>query len=183
MIKTIRPLQVGGATLLGLLLVMFMRVDKRDDLGEVESRTINPITLPSLSQNSNWNAGELINSLLVIMPKPKTPSAEELARQKAELESQVAVKPEVVVDKTVKPMFSLLDDDHQIGLLAVVQENQQKFAVLQVINFESKESKTVKLLESNTFQNLTLRINSQTQVELNRSDKNIILNLFKPRNT
>ena len=80
-------------------------------------------------------------------------------------------------------MFSLLDSDHQVGLIAIIQESDEKFAILQKINFATSLTENVKVKDANEFSGFTLSISSQTQIQLNNSDKEIVLNLFKPRNS
>ncbi|BDX07687.1 hypothetical protein [Planctobacterium marinum] len=187
MIAAINYKQMALATLIGLLLVFLIHENGAEIPSESQSALPEALALQPIEIRESWSAEQLSERLLAIAPKP--PSQDEIAKQQAEAAKQAALAAEAAkapppVDKTLKPMFSRLDDEHQIGLLAIVQENQNKFAVLQVINFASRKANTLKLAAGEQYKHLTLSITSQTQVALSDTQgNNIILNLFKPRNT
>lgn len=184
MIAAINYKQLAIATLIGLLLVFLIHENGAEIPSQSQSALPEALALKPIQIRESWSAEQLSARLLVIAPKP--PTRDEIAQQQAEAARQAAqaVKAPPIIDKTLKPMFSQLDDEHQIGLLAIVQENQNKFAVLQVINFASREANTLKLPVGEQYKHLTLSITSQTQVTLSDAQgNNIILNLFKPRNT
>lgn len=187
MITAINYKQMAVATLIGLLLVSLIRESSSEATSQSGSALPDELVLQPVQVRAPWPAEQLSARLLAIAPKP--PGQDEIAKQQAEAARQAelaaeAAKGPPVVDRTLKPMFSQLDNEHQVGLFAIVQESQNKFAVLQVINFASGEANTVKLAVGEQYKNLTLRITSQTQVALSDAQgNNIILNLFKPRNT
>lgn len=184
MIAAINYKQLAITTLIGLLLVFSIHESGTEMSSESQSALPEPLALQPIEVRKSWSAEQLSARLLAIAPKP--PSQDEIAKQQAEAAKQAALaaKESPPVDKTLKPMFSQLDNEHQIGLLAIVQENQNKFAVLQVINFATSKTKTLKLATGEQYKHFTLNITSQTQVALSDTQgKNIILNLFKPRNT
>ena len=172
--------QVALMALLGMFFIWILRLDSGANNSDGKTRELAAIDLPVVANKDGWQGDKLRERLTVFAPPNKPPP-------KAEKVVATTPKPTVPkpkpIDKTLKPMFSQLDEDHQVGLLAIVQDNDGKFAILQKINFASKETENIKVKDTALFSGFNLGINSQTQVVLKNANREILLNLFNPRNT
>lgn len=172
--------QVVITAALGCLTIWLFRLDLNNDRNDIQSRNLESIVLPTIEQNAAWQSDDLEKRLVVFFPRKKTPDVIKVETPTIVVPVKPTPKP---VDKTLRPMFSLLDKDHQVGLVAIIQESDDKFAILKKINFVSRETENIKVKEATEFSGFTLLINSQTQIQLNNQNKEIVLNLFKPRNS
>lgn len=185
--QKLKPLQIAVMTLLSMVIIFLLRTGGDGDSGYSVVRELPPLVWAEQKETVNWNPKPLRERLLVFVPEKKGPTlAEQQAAQRAaELARKAAIieaaKPPPV-DKTIKPMFSQLDDDHQVGLMAVIESDAVRTVVLQRINFASKENQNIKLQDAGTFDGWTVTVESQTRVVLNKSERKIYLNLFKPGN-
>lgn len=172
--------QIIISTAFGCLIIWFFRLDLGDDRNERQARSLESIILPTIQQNVKWTSDDLEKRLTVFVPRKQTVEIVKAQNVVKAVQTKPAAK---AVDKTLKPMFSLLDEEHQVGLLAIIQQNEEKFAVLQKINFVSRQSDNIKVKNNTVFSGFTLSIHSQTEIHLSNSNKEIVLNLFKPRNS
>lgn len=174
--------QVVSTLLLGLIVIWFVRDEQGDNMESNNSGKIEALDLPEFSQPFTWKNDNLRSRMLAFVPSKEIVEADVRAKEdiKKALEP---VSPPEPVDKTLKPMYSMLDVEHQVGLLAIIQQDNHKYAILQKINFASQISTKAKIRENETFEGLTLSIRSQTQVVLKNTEREIQLNLFKSRNT
>lgn len=177
--------QVIVVTLLSMIFIWVLRLGSAGDDGASVERNLAPLELAEVTQKASWEAKDLRERLLVFVPAKKRPSAAEqqAAARAAQLAAQqAAAAAPPPIDKTVKPMFSQLDDDHQVGLIAIIDSDANTYAVLQKINFASKQNQNIKLGQAESFEGWTVSIESQTRVVLHKSERKIYLNLFKPGN-
>lgn len=184
---TINTKQLSICTLLGCFLIWLFRLDFAGDNGASRVTGLAPLQLPEIVVVPTWEPSFLEKRLIAFMPRkiPEVTDSNATESLHAEVSKKVSVPkpPSEPVVKTINPMFSQLDDNHQVGLLAIVQENDNRFAILQRVNFASSEVENIKVKDNSTFYGLTLAINSQTQIVLRNADREILLHLFKPRNT
>lgn len=172
--------QIMFSALIFVLIIWILREDEDLTAKDTETRELPPFEYPVASGSKAWNGNQLHERMLVMFPKPSVEVSEPESDVPVQ-EEQVQIVPEPVVDKTLKPMFSQLDEEHQVGLLAIVQQEQQRFAILQKVNFATKQATSVKVLDGGGIGQFTLTINSQSQVQLVSEQNQILLNLFKAR--
>lgn len=179
---TIKLKQFFYVTLIFCFFIWLIRLGDGNEPNAPDAKGLAPLTLPNIKNQQIWDPQALNERLVVFTPAIKTQVDTAKNNEKSVQQAKPVQKPKPI-DKTIKPMFSLLDENHQVGLLAIIQDSHQKYAILQKINFQSKATENVKVAENSEFNGLKVSINSQTQVNLSNQDKNIFLNLFKPRNT
>jgi len=96
----------------------------------------------------------------------------------AEAEAKKALEQIVHIDKTLLPNFQAFDEEHQISLVGVFNE-KGSFAVVQLLNYATKEPQFTKLELNHQIGSYTLTTMSDNFIELT-SDKGVIqLALFK----
>ncbi len=100
-------------------------------------------------------------------------SAEELAAELAALEKRV--------DRKLKPNFKELDDEHQIGLVGIFKQNTT-FAVLQVVNYQTRNTEYKKLQENDVLNGYKLVSVDENSIKLNNGARELSLALFKRLN-
>lgn len=172
-------------TLLSMIFIWVLRLGSGEGDGANVERELAPLELAAVASKTPWEAKNLRERLLVFVPEKKRPGAaeKEAAARAAQLaaQQQAAVAPPPI-DKTIKPMFSKFDEDHQVGLIAIIDNDAAIYAVLQKINFATKQNQNIKLGQAESFEGWTVTIESQTRVVLHKSERKIYLNLFKPGN-
>lgn len=93
-------------------------------------------------------------------------------------EESEAAKVKKVIDKTLLPNFSTFDEQHQISLAGIFKE-QRTFAVVQLVNYETKASEFRKLEIDNQIGNYRLATIADNKVVLISDNAQIQLELFK----
>lgn len=172
--------QVVVTTALGCLIIWFLRLDLGNDENQSKSRTLEALVLPKVGQSVAWQPDKLAERLVAFLPRKETVKVDKTPAPSAVVASVPTPKP---IDKTLKPRFSMLDDNHQVGLLAIIEEKEVRFAILQKINFVDSQTNNIKVKNNTEFSGFTLTINSQTEILLSNPNRQIALNLFKPRNS
>ncbi|WP_088331535.1 hypothetical protein [Lacimicrobium sp. SS2-24] len=84
----------------------------------------------------------------------------------------------VTVDKTLKPRFQQIDDNYQVGLTGLFDDSRP-FAVLERINFVSKQSEYVRLNIGERIGKYELLSITETSATLVSENDRITLRLFK----
>lgn len=87
---------------------------------------------------------------------------------------------EKVIDKTLRPNFQTLDDEHQVGLVAVFG-GESPFAVLQLINFETSRSKFEKVVVGESIGAFKLDFVSELSASFSSSESTMLLSLFNKK--
>lgn len=85
------------------------------------------------------------------------------------------------VDKTLKSNFAAFDESHQIGLVGIFKQ-EVAFAVLQVINYETKQVENKKLREAEVLMGYEVISIEENSVKLNNGQRELNLVLFKQLN-
>jgi hypothetical protein len=104
-------------------------------------------------------------------------SPEELAAEQAAKLAAAKAK----IDKTLKPNFAAFDEDHQIGLVGIFKQ-ETTFAVLQIVNYETKHIEYKKVQEMDTLNGFQLVSVDENSVKLNNGQRELNLVLFKRLN-
>jgi hypothetical protein len=120
--------------------------------------------------------GDLSSSFEQFKPPSQTAqlSAEELAKKRAEEEAIKAAQ----IDKTLRPNFEALDDEHQIGVVGIFQE-KKNFAIVQIINFADKSVRYEKLYEKDKLEGYELIFLDKNSIKLRSERRELSLALFK----
>lgn len=119
--------------------------------------------------------GEDSDAILVTLLNLLQPPIEESVKQKdLSIQSTEARKP---VDKTLMPNYQFFDDERQIGLLGIFIE-QKRFAVIELITFESGSKEYFKLELGQELMGYKLIKINLSSVELKNAAKSFKLELF-----
>ena len=116
------------------------------------------------------------NETLIALFDTLLPDRKKINQDSIEEETQVAK--EKVIDKTLLPNFSNFDDQHQISLAGIFKE-RDIFAVVQLINYETRASEFRKLELNNQIGDFELTAIFENKIELTSGTSQIHLELFK----
>jgi hypothetical protein len=135
-------------------------------------------TSDSLGNMSKRDFSPLFTRYEVLQPEPK-PDIKEQSDNNVELEA-LALAAANQAKKVLKPNFYGLNEEYQIGLVAVF-EQPEKFAVLQLLNYQSGQSEFKKLSEGSEIGSYQLSKIDRLSILLTDQTSQIELFLFKPR--
>ncbi len=130
--------------------------------------------LPSSGQGVLVDRQQLLQLFDRLQPPPEP--EQEIGVQAQDAASAA----EPAVDKTLRPNFQTFDDDHQIGLVAVVLATE-RFAVVELQNFESKQSEFKKIQENAALFDFQLKKLTKTTALFAKGNREIKLVLFNKR--
>ncbi|MBE1302110.1 MAG: hypothetical protein GJ680_19660 [Alteromonadaceae bacterium] len=181
--KANHHLQLSLSTIITLILIFITRSNLQVDDTFSKVQDITNVELPELKIRPSWPSQELEKRLLVFVNRPEKVKEVDVAEKASTADGKAVISEVKAVDKTVKPMFSVLDDDHQVGLLAIMQKNNEKYAVLQKIHFASRSSENTRVKDKQAYAGAKVSIENQSTVVLDFPDRKIKLHLFKPRNS
>lgn len=106
--------------------------------------------------------------------KEEQPSAEELAAQNNKNKNKKV--------KKLRPNFVNFDSDHQVGLVSIFRQ-PERFAVLQLINFETGKTEFLKIKEGQSHKGFFVKEISELTVLLESQDSKLKLALFNAKKT
>lgn len=114
--------------------------------------------------------GDLASRYELLQPTPeKKPEPEKVAQE-------IVQAP--VIDKSLLPNFQRFDEDHQIGLVGIFDADTT-FIVVELLNYESRESEYKKLQVDDALYAYQLFSISNKNVVFKKNENTIELTLFK----
>jgi hypothetical protein len=142
----------------------------------------NDTLVPSVPTYFQDDFSGLIESFQQFKPSKKTNKANGTAKGKtAEELAAEAAAAKKKIDKTLRPNFAAFDEEHQVGLVGIFEE-EGIFAVLQVINYETKQIEYRQLRENDVLNGYKLVSVQENSVKLNNGKRELSLILFKRLN-
>lgn len=144
------------------------------DTSEPASEEGNLPPLPELQQNDTKREDntKVVQLFSAFAPIKETPSPIQ--------DSKPVEKPPVVIDKSLLPNFSPYDDDHQVGLSAIINADKQ-FAVVEIINYATKQSRFEEISEGDSLGKYRLALINKESITLEAENIKLVLELFSER--
>ena len=171
----LKSVSIGFATLAVITWIALPGKENLAGPGNVERRVAPMPEFDSKGQQNNTNPAELIARY----EKLSTPQRPKQSRV-SEPKPKPKTPPKKVIDDTIYPFFARYDKDHQMGLAGTFFDDGG-FAVIQLINFETKKATFHEVKEGDTFGRFSIAKLSREEIVLASKGAEMTLTMFKKR--
>jgi hypothetical protein len=161
----------AGFLVCAVLAVVFTPGDGHDNSFESQ-RKVDPLPdFQPTQKTSQVDSSALLERYKKLVPQRDKKKSQEASRQ------AVRKPPKKVIDKTIYPFFAQYDEQHQIGLAGTFIDDKA-FAVIQLINFETREATFHEVTEGASFGRFTLKTLTREEVVLVANGVEMTLTMF-----